>query len=222
MLILFRDHFFDISDRQRVKVRRKLGFGMITSDLDPPSSEGNSAVKTIIHIWHVTGQKLFRPSDLMHVTYMYVYEIKKNSGFIGSVHLLVPIFSLSVRQTFLSQALPNLKDMACTFNIKSPISSLTLVTVDQYSRVLHLWHLLCRQGAWFSYISNTQNCCYIWIFTSAKYFPYQMCKRPEWIHESVIATLCKSAQRHLYRSVKRVWSCRCQWLKRHSLCPFQK
>ena len=165
----------------------------------------------------MTGQKLFRPSDLMHVTYMYVYEIKK-SGYIGSVNLLVPIFSLSVRQTFLSQALPNLKNMACTSNINSPISSLIVVTVDQCSRVLHLWHLLCRQGAWFGYIRIL----FIWIFTSAKYFPYQMCERPDWIHESVIATLCKSAQRHLYRSVKRVWSCRCQWLERLSLCPFQK
>ena len=31
----------------------------------------------------------------------------KTTGYIGSVHLLVPIVSLSVRQTFLSQALPH-------------------------------------------------------------------------------------------------------------------
>ena len=46
--------------------------------------------------------------------------------------------------------------------------------------------------------------------------------RPECIHESVVSPLCKSAQRHLYRSAKHVWSCRCQWLERLSLCPFQK
>ena len=34
-------------------------------------------------------------------------------------------------------------------------------------------------------------------------------------------SLCKSAQRHLYRSAKRVWSCRYQRLERLSLCPFQ-
>ena len=48
--ILFRDHFFDMLNRQRVKARRKLDFcfGMITSDLDAPPSKGESAVKTII------------------------------------------------------------------------------------------------------------------------------------------------------------------------------
>ena len=48
--ILFRDHFFDMPNRQRVKARRKLGFcfGMITSDLDAPPSKRESAVKTII------------------------------------------------------------------------------------------------------------------------------------------------------------------------------
>ena len=56
MLILFRDHFFDMPDRQRVKARRRLGFGfgMITSDLDAPPSKGDSAVKAIIfQIWRV-------------------------------------------------------------------------------------------------------------------------------------------------------------------------
>ena len=79
---------------------------MITSDLDAPLQRELSRQDDYLHM---TGQKLFRPSDLMHVTYMYVYEMKKKSGCIGSVHLLVPIFSLSVRQTFLSQALRNLK-----------------------------------------------------------------------------------------------------------------
>ena len=36
-----------------------------------------------------------------------------------------------------------------------------------------------------------------------------------------IQSLCKSEQRHLYRSAKRVWSCRYQWLERLSLCTFQ-
>ena len=50
MLILFRDYFFDMQNRQRVKARRKLGFGfcMITSDLNVPPSKVDSAVKTII------------------------------------------------------------------------------------------------------------------------------------------------------------------------------
>ena len=43
----------------------------------------------------------------MNVTYMYVYEIKKTTGYIGSVHLLVPIVNLSGRQSFLSQSLPH-------------------------------------------------------------------------------------------------------------------
>ena len=43
MFILFRDHFFDMPNKQRVKARRKLGFGfdMITSDLDGPPSKGD-------------------------------------------------------------------------------------------------------------------------------------------------------------------------------------
>ena len=50
MLIHFRDHFFDMPNRQRVKARRNLGFGfcMITSDLNVPASKVDSAVKTII------------------------------------------------------------------------------------------------------------------------------------------------------------------------------
>ena len=50
MFILFRNHFFDMPNRQRVKARRKLGFnfGMITSDLDAPPSKVDSVVKTII------------------------------------------------------------------------------------------------------------------------------------------------------------------------------
>ena len=41
MFILFRDHFFDMPNRQRVEARRKLGFGfgMIISDLDAPPSK---------------------------------------------------------------------------------------------------------------------------------------------------------------------------------------
>ena len=43
MFFLFRDHFFDMPNRQRVKARGKLsiGFGMITSDLDAPPSKGD-------------------------------------------------------------------------------------------------------------------------------------------------------------------------------------
>ena len=50
MLTLFRDHFFDMPNRQRVKARRKLGFGFyfIRSDLNVPPSNVDSAVKTII------------------------------------------------------------------------------------------------------------------------------------------------------------------------------
>ena len=61
-----------------------------------------------------------------------------------------------------------------------------------------------------------------YIFTSAQYFPYWMCWKPDCINERMIASLCKSAQRHLYRSAERVWSFRCQWLERLSPCPFQK
>ena len=59
------------------------------------------------------------------------------------------------------------------------------------------------------------------IFIFAPYFPYQMCWRPECIHESVVASLWKSEERHLYHSAKGVWSCRCQWIEHLSLCPFQ-
>ena len=57
MFILFRDHFFDMPDRQRVKARRKLGFGfgMITSDLNAPPFKADSAVM-MIFVTNTTSQ----------------------------------------------------------------------------------------------------------------------------------------------------------------------
>ena len=139
---------------------------------------------TIISLWYIIlWQRLRKWCIVIFIFYacnIYVCVWnKKKSGYIESVHLLVSIFSLSVNQTFLSQALSHLENMACTFNINSPISNLTVVTVDQCSRVLHLWNLLCRQGAWFGCVSNTHNCCFIWNLISDKW--HQIFLKSFWV-----------------------------------------
>ena len=51
MFIVFRDHFFDVPSRQRIKARRKLGFGfgLITSDLDAFPPKGIQPSRRLFH-----------------------------------------------------------------------------------------------------------------------------------------------------------------------------